>query len=214
MIKKLLVSCLMFLGFINTMHGQEKDVFSVYFDYVHPSRAFLQKATTGSLVSGIPDFYGAGVSFNQISIGWSDYFFDGGRATLRYNFKYQKIVSPYLAVDYIYGTNAEMKQGTKTRRVDGVSPSVGINMNFYQILQPYVQYQILEGYLLLGVRVALPITTRRISPQDAINQVEEQYIKEQLEEEQRRADAVKEKEEQINKKKSANQPKTVKRKTR
>jgi len=152
MIKKILIALSLVLPFVgNNVYSQEKDILSVYFDVVQPSRSFLQKGKTGSTTSGIPHFYGFGVSFNQISVGWTDYFYDGGRLTSRYNFSYKNIASPYLGVDYVYKTDAIMRQGTKNINVDRVSPNVGINLNFFNIVKPYVQYQIIEAYLNLGV---------------------------------------------------------------
>lgn len=216
MIKKILIALSLVLPFVGTDgYSQEKDIFSVYFDVVQPSRSFLQKGTTGSTTTGIPHFYGFGASFNQISIGWTDYFYDGGRITSRYNFSYKNIASPYLGLDYVYKTDAIMRQGTKNINVDRVSPNVGINLNFYNMVKPYVQYQIIEAYLNLGVRIALPIKTSRTSTQDVVNKVEEDYIKEQEAEEARRAKLALEKEEQANAKKEkqkvAKAPKTTKR---
>jgi hypothetical protein len=216
MIKKILIALSLVLTFVgNNAYSQEKDILAVYFDVVQPSRAFLQKGKTGSTTSDIPNFYGFGLSFNQISIGWTDYFYDGGRLTSRYNFSYKNIASPYLGIDYVYKTEGIMRQGTKNINIDGVSPNVGINLNFFNIVKPYVQYQIKEAYLNLGVRIALPIKTNRTSTQDVVNKVEEDYIKEQEEEEARRAKLALEKEQQSNtkkeKQKAAKAPKSTKR---
>ncbi len=152
----------------------ESDIFSIYGEFAHPSRTYL-KPNEATPVGGpvIPNFYGGGVSYNAVRIGYTNFFNGGGRFTFTYNFNYLKYVNPYIGGAYVFNTDAIMKFSKSQVHIDGISPLVGVNMNFFQIIKPYVEYDLLKNYFVVGLRLAIPMKIHRKSEADILREQEE-----------------------------------------
>ena len=172
---KILLVILVNMFFYHNLYAKEdSDLFSIYGDFAHPSRTYLapnEAEPIGGPV--IPNFYGGGISYNALRIGYTSFFNSGGRFTFTYNFNHLGYVNPYLGGTYVFGTGAIMKFSKSTVHIDGLSPIIGINMNFFQVLKPYVEYDLIRNYFLVGLRVAMPIKVKRKSEADILREQEE-----------------------------------------
>ncbi|MFL1780604.1 hypothetical protein ABSA28_00294 [Candidatus Hepatincolaceae symbiont of Richtersius coronifer] len=100
-------------------------------------------------------YHGFGASYNNFRADYST-FFKGSRITINYDIWYNRVASPYVGLAYIFGSKVSARDFNK-QKLDGYDALLGLQVNIYNILKPYVEYQVAKSLFIIGVRVHIPL---------------------------------------------------------
>ncbi len=164
MIKKIFISLffsLVFCSYNNANsfeQGYKKINFGFHYRSFWADKYYTQSPITNK-IQPVPE-RAFGFSVENVRFDYGSYY-EGTRATLNWDFGYDKIFNPYIGFSTIEETNLSAKFKLSVQKLDGYDGIVGVSFNILKVFRPYVEYAIYSNLFYFGFNLHIPLTITR-----------------------------------------------------
>jgi hypothetical protein len=142
----------------NFEQGYKKINFGFHYRSFWADRYYTQFSITEKKTTQLDHAFGFSVENVRFDYGK---YYKGSRATLNWDFRYDKVFNPYLGISTINETGLSSKFKSTIQDLDGYDMVAGISFNILKVFRPYVEYSVYSSLFYFGFNVHIPLTITR-----------------------------------------------------